>query len=298
MRHQPHVPAPCRECPIAKIQGLRQASQGGGKRLCPLLYRPVPLHLLLGAKGAGGRKGTWDSVQSHPRHRERDGTECACTRHHLCTVPGWEIRDTGHPVGQEIFEISRRSGLRDSGGKMQYDQTVITPKGLIVHIRNGVASDGSAVLENFDLTHAETDYLLSYPDENHFDAEQESRYLEKKATSPNEIELIAFVDGKVAGTAGIDAIGAQYKVAHRAEFGIGILKEYWGLGIGRALMEACIHCAKTAGYAQLELEVVAENARAISMYQTAGFVEYGRNPKGFRSRNAGYQELISMRLEL
>lgn len=74
---------------------------------------------------------------------------------------------------------------------MKYDQTIITPKGLAVHIRNGVASDGSAVLENFDLTHAETDYLLSYPDENHFDAEQESRYLEKKATSPNEIELIS-----------------------------------------------------------------------------------------------------------
>lgn len=92
---------------------------------------------------------------------------------------------------------------------MQYDQTIITPKGLAVHIRNGVASDGSAVLENFNLTHAETDYLLSYPDENHFDAEQESRYLEKKETSPNEIELIAFVDGKVAGTAGIDAIGTQ-----------------------------------------------------------------------------------------
>ena len=75
------------------------------------------------------------------------------------------------------------------------------------------------------------------------------------------------VNGKVAGTAGIEAIGAHYKVAHRAEFGISILKEYWGLGIGRALMEACIQCARTAGYAQLELDVVAENARAISMYQ-------------------------------
>lgn len=123
---------------------------------------------------------------------------------------------------------------------MQYDQTVITPKGLIVHIRNGVASDGSAVLENFDLTHAETDYLLSYPDENHFDAEQESRYLEKKATSPNEIELIAFVDGKVAGTAGIDAIGAQYKVAHRAEFGIGILKGVLGSG-DRASLDGSLY---------------------------------------------------------
>ena len=181
---------------------------------------------------------------------------------------------------------------------MKYDQTIITPKGLAVHIRNGVASDGSAVLENFNLTHAETDYLLSYPDENHFDAEQESRYLEKKETSPNEIELIAFVDGKVAGTAGIDAIGTQYKVTHRAEFGISILKEYWGLGIGRALMEACIHCAKTAGYAQLELEVVADNHRAVSLYESLGFREYGRNPKGFLSRTAGYQTLVYMRLEL
>jgi len=38
LRDQPHVPAPCRECPAAKIQGLCQASQGGGERLCPLLY--------------------------------------------------------------------------------------------------------------------------------------------------------------------------------------------------------------------------------------------------------------------
>ena len=34
---------------------------------------------------------------------------------------------------------------------MKYDQTIITPKGLAVHIRNGVASDGSTVLENFNL---------------------------------------------------------------------------------------------------------------------------------------------------
>ena len=44
--------------------------------------------------------------------------------------------------------------------------------------------------------------------------------------------------------------------------------------------------------------MVAENARAIAMYQRAGFVEYGRNPRGFRSRISGYQELVSMRMEL
>lgn len=87
-------------------------------------------------------------------------------------------------------------------------------------------------------------------------------------------------------------------MAHRAEFGISVLKKYWGLGIGRALMEACIQCARDAGYVQLELSVVADNARAIAMYQRAGFMECGRNPKGFYSRTTGFQEVVSMRLEL
>lgn len=181
---------------------------------------------------------------------------------------------------------------------MKYNQKIIAKNGQEILIRNAEASDGEAVLENFNLTHAETDYLLSYPGEIGFDAEQESSFLERRADSRNEIELLALVDGKIVGTAGIGAIGAKYKVVHRAEFGISVLKEYWGLGIGRILMEVCIQCAKDAGYLQLELDVVADNERAVSMYKKAGFVEYGRNPKGFRSRITGFQELVSMRLEL
>ena len=100
------------------------------------------------------------------------------------------------------------------------------------------------------------------------------------------------------GTAGIERHGEKYKVKHRADFGISVLKEYWGLGIGRSLTKACIECAKTAGYKQLELSVVADNERAVSMYKKEGFVEYGRNPKGFNSRITGYQEVIDMLLDL
>lgn len=181
---------------------------------------------------------------------------------------------------------------------MKYSRQIILKNGKTAVLRNGVESDGSAVLESFNLTHAETDYLLSYPDENSFDSEKEGHFLERKAASANEIEMIAFVDGKVAGTAGINAVGTKDKVRHRAEFGISVRKEYWGLGIGRALTEACIKCAKEAGYSQLELTVVAENVRAIALYQKEGFIEYGRNPRGFNSRISGFQEVIYMRLEL
>ena len=177
---------------------------------------------------------------------------------------------------------------------MKYNQKIILKNGKEALLRNGNAEDGQAVFENFNQTHAETDFLLSYPDENSYDAEQEAQFLKDKTESPNEIEIVAIIDGKIAGTAGIEAVGKKYKLKHRAEFGISILKEYWGLGLGKALTNACIQCAKEAGYEQLELNVVAENKRALSLYQSLGFEEFGRNPKGFNSRTSGFQELVYM----
>lgn len=181
---------------------------------------------------------------------------------------------------------------------MKYNKIINLKNGKEALLRNGEFADGEAVFVNFNETHAETDYLLSYPDENSFDAQQEAEFLKEKTESPNEIEIVAVVDGMVAGTAGIEAVGAKYKLKHRAELGIAILKEYLGLGLGKALMEACIECAKEAGYTQLELNAVAENERAVALYKKMGFVEYGRNPRGFNSRVSGYQEVVYMLLEL
>ncbi len=181
---------------------------------------------------------------------------------------------------------------------MTYYQKIILKNGETAILRNGTKTDGEAAFENFNLTHAETDDLLSYPDENSMTAAEEGRFLEEKTASKNEVEIVAIVDGQVVGMAGIEAVGAKYKVCHRAEFGIAIAKAYWSLGLGKAMTEACVACAKQAGYTQLELDVVSENKSAIALYKKVGFVEYGRNPRGFNSRLNGYQELIYMRMEL
>ena len=181
---------------------------------------------------------------------------------------------------------------------MKYHKEIQLKDGRTCILRNGIAEDGQAVFENFNLTHAQTDWLLSYPEENSFTAEQETEFLQTKTDSANEIEIVAEIDGKIIGTAGIECANPKYKMKHRAEFGIGIDQECWGLGIGRALTRACIECAQTAGYTQLELGVVADNERAVALYESEGFVEFGRNPRGFNSRLAGYQPLVLMRLEL
>ena len=181
---------------------------------------------------------------------------------------------------------------------MKYRNEITIKNGQKCIIRNGTFEDGPEVSTFFTTTHGETDYLLSYPEESTRDDEKQSNYLKETTESDRVIELLAIVDGKVVGMAGFNAIGSKYKVRHRAEFGITVSKNYWGQGIGKAIMNACIECAKEAGYIQLELDVVADNTRAIELYKKLGFIEFGRNPKGFQSKYSGFQELVYMRLEL
>ena len=67
---------------------------------------------------------------------------------------------------------------------MKYEQKIVLKNGKEALIRNGDGADGAAVFENFNRTHAETDYLLSYPDKNSYDPEREARLLEEKKNSP------------------------------------------------------------------------------------------------------------------
>ena len=181
---------------------------------------------------------------------------------------------------------------------MKYNKAIILKNGKTCLLRNGTEQDAQDLLTNFILTHSQTDFLTTYPEETRLTVEGEKEYLKNKSSSVREVELVAEVNGVIAGTAGVDSVRAAEKTRHRASFGISIDQVWWGLGIGRGLTEACIQCAKNAGYSQLELEVVADNKRALSLYQSVGFVEYGRNPKGFRSRKNGWQEIVLMRLEL
>lgn len=181
---------------------------------------------------------------------------------------------------------------------MQYTAEAKLKDGRALLLKSGGANDGEASLEVFIKTHRETDFLLAYPDEISYTAEQQAKFLQKKYDNPREIELIAYVDSKPVGLAGLDAKGSRYKLSHRVELGVCVCRDYWGLGIGRALCEACIECARQAGYRQIELEVSAENTAAIILYKKLGFVEYGRNPQGFFCRDRGAVAMVEMLKEL
>lgn len=181
---------------------------------------------------------------------------------------------------------------------MFYDKTLLLKNGEKLHLRSATKEDTQKVYNLFQLTHGQTDFLLAYPEENSFTVRQEEDFLNGLLESPREIMLLAEVNGSLAGCASVCAVGNKFKVQHRAEFGISVDKAFWNLGIGKTLTQAAIECAKTARYTYLELSVVADNARAVGLYKSLGFHEFGRHPKGFRSKSGSYQELTFMGYEL
>ena len=172
---------------------------------------------------------------------------------------------------------------------MYYKQTVFLKTGRTCIIRTATGADAAGVMDCFVRTHTETENMLTYPEERSLTEADEREFLDERAARTDSVELCAVVGGKIVGTAGFAPVGAQIKLRHRATFGIGILKDFWNSGIS---------LAKEAGYRQLELDVLADNVRAVLLYQTCGFVEYGRNPCGFRTREGEDQTLVLMRLPL
>ena len=56
---------------------------------------------------------------------------------------------------------------------MRYHKVIKLKDGRECILRNGEERDGETALNKFILTHEQTDYLLSYPDENTMTAEKE-----------------------------------------------------------------------------------------------------------------------------
>lgn len=170
--------------------------------------------------------------------------------------------------------------------------------GLSIVTRSLCAGDAEQALEHRIRVCGESDNLSRYPDEISMTLEEERAFLKKQAESPKGIMLGAFADGKLVAMANVLPISETHeRYRHRGGFGISVIRDYWNLGIASLLIPQILEYARLAGYEQVELEVRADNQKAVSLYQKYGFREYGRRPHGFKMRDGAYHdELLMLRL--
>lgn len=161
-------------------------------------------------------------------------------------------------------------------------------------IKHASSNDAKEFLDFYIQISTETENTIRYPQEIHISVEKEALTLKSIERSSSQWMLCAYVEDKLVGNAHCYGIGDRIKIAHRAGLGISILKDYWGIGIGTILMQEMIDIMSHNGYEQLELDVMGNNDRAISLYEKLGFVECGRVPHGIKFIDGSYTDLVTM----
>lgn len=182
---------------------------------------------------------------------------------------------------------------------MNYEAKDLTLKnGARLTLRSPTPEDAEALLAYLRLTAGETYFLMTYPDETTKTPEEEREFLAQALTSDRRLMLTAFDGGRAVGNCAFSEVSPREKARHRAGLGIAVVREYWGCGLGRALLREATAWAKAAGYEQLELGVYADNERARRLYESEGYVLCGRIPNAFRLRDGTYRDELMMTKQL
>ncbi|TLS36924.1 GNAT family N-acetyltransferase [Pseudalkalibacillus caeni] len=96
------------------------------------------------------------------------------------------------------------------------------------------------------------------------------KLIKEDTESRNNLFLVAEVNGRIAGFARCE--GSKLKrFSHKVEFGVAVLKDYWGYKMGEKLLAACIHWADSNEIKKMTLSVLETNEKAIKLYKKYGF---------------------------
>ncbi|URZ07116.1 GNAT family N-acetyltransferase [Clostridium felsineum] len=142
-------------------------------------------------------------------------------------------------------------------------------------IREAKPQDAALMLEYLYKIGGESDFLTFGQGELKKSEFEEKEFIENAVKSDNALFLVAEAEGKIVGNLNF-AGGKNSKVRHTGEFGVSVLKEYWGQRIGKKLIERLIAWSKEASIIRkINLRVRTDNLRAIALYEDLGFIKEG-----------------------
>lgn len=145
--------------------------------------------------------------------------------------------------------------------------------------------------------------LAEHPESFRSSAHEEAPLIDKIAKrlavdphAPHDVVLGAFEGDVLVGAIGLQ-VDPRVKARHRGTvFGMYVARERTGRGIGTQLVESLVERAHACGELDaLLLTVTASNARAVRLYEQAGFLTYGCEPGAIRVDGRAYDKLHMIR---
>lgn len=116
----------------------------------------------------------------------------------------------------------------------------------------------------------ETENLDRESGEDVLDPTSFEQLIQADSQSPRNLFLISQTEDRIIGYSRCEGNNLK-RLAHQVEFGVCVLKEYWGYKIGTQLLLESIAWANSSQIKKMTLKVLETNEKAIKLYQKNGF---------------------------
>lgn len=175
---------------------------------------------------------------------------------------------------------------------------IINPKefsinGLRYIIRSAMEEDAKSLSEVRVQIDGETENLDREQGEGYIDETGFKHLIKEDSERINNLFLVAEVNDRIVGFS--RCVGNQLKrSSHKVEFGVCVLKDYWGYGIGKKFLEESVQWADANDIKKINLNVLETNDKAIKLYQKNGFEVEGILKNDKRLSDGNYYHTILM----
>lgn len=163
-------------------------------------------------------------------------------------------------------------------------------------IREAEPQDAAALLDYLKRVGGETDNLLFDGTGVPLTVDQEAAFLATLKSAERSAMLVVLLAEQIVAVGQLST-RERARIAHQGSLAISVLREYWGQGVGSALLAALIELAKQFKVTVVRLEVRADNDRAIALYEKFGFQAFGTFKK-YICIDGTYYDVIFMNLYL
>lgn len=160
-------------------------------------------------------------------------------------------------------------------------------------IRSATIDDGKELSDLRVEIDGETENLDREKGEGYIDIIGFQKIIETDSKNSRNLFLVAEVKDKIVGFSRCEGIYLN-RFSHKVEFGVCVLKEYWGYGIGKNLLKESINWADSAGIKKITLNVLETNEKAINLYKSYDFKIEGILKKDKRLGDGNYYNTIIM----
>jgi ribosomal protein S18 acetylase RimI-like enzyme len=161
------------------------------------------------------------------------------------------------------------------------------------HVRSAIEKDAKNLSEVRLQIDGETENLDREKGEAYIDESGFKQIIKNDTESSSNLFLVAEVNGRIVGFSRCEGNKLK-RSSHKVEFGVCVLKEYWGYGIGRNFLEESIQWADSNGIKKITLNVLETNDKAIKLYKKYGFEVEGVLKKDKLLSDGKYYNTILM----